>query len=63
MSLTIKCACGYPDCEARIVISEGAMLYIYEIVDKGSASTILLPPPIAKAIRDAVKAMEDNHDH
>ena len=58
MILTIKCACEYPDCVASIVIRENNYVFVYD--QEGKATHIRLPPPVAKAIRDACKVMEDN---
>ncbi len=58
----IKCKCNWLGCKRRIVISEDDMLYVYSNPDKDSyaSESFLLPRPIAKAIRDACKVMEDN---
>ncbi len=55
----IKCACDWLGCKSMIVVSDDDMLYVYD--DEEKAAFVLLPLPIAEAIRDAVKAMEDEH--
>ncbi len=54
----IKCVCGYQlGCKAWIEIRDDRM-WVYDY-QKELAASILLPPPVAEAIRAAVKAMED----
>ena len=57
LNTKIKCTCN-PGCESRIVISEDNYLYVY--TNNEVSESILLPRPVAKAIRDACKVMEDN---
>ena len=60
MSTTkIKCACDWLGCKARIVVRDNTM-WVYN-QKEDIAAIVLLPEHIAKAIRDAVKAMEDDH--
>jgi len=59
--LTIKCACEKDDCESKLEIQGNGIIWIREragIYD--TLASIQLPRPVAKAIRDACKVMEDN---
>ena len=42
-------------------ISEDNMLYVYDGKDSAVSESFLLPPPVAKAIRDAVKEIKHEH--
>ncbi len=60
----IKCACGWKGCKARIEISEENVMNVYDEKYLLGDATVLLPRPIAKAIRDACKVMDENDvDH
>ena len=60
----IKCACERDDCESTLEIQGNDIMWIREITGVyDTLASIQLSHPVAKAIRDAVKAMEDNHDH
>ena len=57
----IKCACKREDCESSIEIWDSGYMFVYEKAGiYHTSATFDLPCPVAKAIRDAVKVMEDN---
>ena len=55
----IKCACNWLDCKARLEISEDNKLYLYHH-GEDVAESFFLPRPIAKAILDVCKVMDEN---
>lgn len=61
MRLTIKCACERDNCESTLEIQGNDIMLIREIAGVyDTLASIQLSPPVAKAIRDACKVMEEN---
>ena len=61
MTTKIKCACKREDCESTIEIWDSGYMFVYERAGiYHTSATFDLPRPIAKAIREACKVMDEN---